>query len=367
MRAIYKTVNAPQGRSWRDVLPIHPAAELFPRMSPDELKALSADIAKNGQRVPIAIIERARSRPDGTFHVSDPPLQEVLDGRSRLDAMESAGINVIGKDGQLDDRIQRIEVDTDEIDPVAFVVSCNIHRRHLTAEQKREIVAALLKARAARSNREIAETTKTDHKTVGLRTEMEGRGEIPHVAERADTKGRKQPARKTRTATTRQQGASGKNPPAPTPGQVIEDKPSPRDDIGASGGEKRRLEIVEGLRSEVEEAKAAASTAACKSLAEKLDPLIETLFHQGLASAAAASPVAVMIAVIKLDRLLVEHGIMPKSRRYEDPQAYARAVNAKTARQWKKEHPPKTDNDAAPPPTDDGLDIPECLRRSPAS
>src|SRR5262245_64754454 len=109
MRAIYKTVNAPQGRSWRDVLPIHPAAELFPRMSPDELKALSADIAKNGQRVPIAIIERARSRPDGTFHVSDPPLQEVLDGISRLDAIEAAGIGVVGEDGLLSDKVQRIE------------------------------------------------------------------------------------------------------------------------------------------------------------------------------------------------------------------------------------------------------------------
>ena len=70
-------------------------------MSPDEFKALTEDIKKNGQRQPIAIIERARRRPDGTFHVSDPPLQEVLDGISRLDAMEAAGIAVIGKDGNL--------------------------------------------------------------------------------------------------------------------------------------------------------------------------------------------------------------------------------------------------------------------------
>jgi hypothetical protein len=36
---------------WRDTLPIHPAAELFPRMSPDELQALGDDVVvKNGSR-----------------------------------------------------------------------------------------------------------------------------------------------------------------------------------------------------------------------------------------------------------------------------------------------------------------------------
>jgi hypothetical protein len=173
---------------------------MFPLMSPDELKALGEDIKKNGQRQPIAIIERARRRPDGTLHVKDPPLQEVLDGRSRLDAMQLADIKIIREDGQLDDHIQRVVVDTDEIDPVAFVISCNIHRRHLTAEQKRELIAKLIKATPEKSDRQIAETVKADHKTVGsVRTQMEGRGEIPHVETRTDTRGRKQRARKPRT------------------------------------------------------------------------------------------------------------------------------------------------------------------------
>ena len=33
-----------QGPSWRDHLPIHLAAEMFPLMAPDELRALGEDI-----------------------------------------------------------------------------------------------------------------------------------------------------------------------------------------------------------------------------------------------------------------------------------------------------------------------------------
>src|SRR5215831_18765282 len=41
--------------SWRSTLPIHPAAELFPRMSPDELRALGKDVVKNGLKSPIVM------------------------------------------------------------------------------------------------------------------------------------------------------------------------------------------------------------------------------------------------------------------------------------------------------------------------
>ena len=42
-------------KSWRDVLPIHPAAELFPLMAPDALRALGADIKKGKLREPITL------------------------------------------------------------------------------------------------------------------------------------------------------------------------------------------------------------------------------------------------------------------------------------------------------------------------
>ena len=64
--------------SWRDVLPIHPAAELLPLMSADELHELAEDIKLHHQRIPVSIQEG-----------------KLLDGRNRLDAMERAGMPVV--------------------------------------------------------------------------------------------------------------------------------------------------------------------------------------------------------------------------------------------------------------------------------
>src|SRR5262245_18832841 len=67
--------------SWRDTIKIHPAADLFPMMSDDELVALGEDIKRNGLITPIAIIIE-----------NDSPV--LVDGRNRLDAMERAGLEI---------------------------------------------------------------------------------------------------------------------------------------------------------------------------------------------------------------------------------------------------------------------------------
>jgi hypothetical protein len=193
-----------QAKSWRDVLPIHPAAELFPMMSPDELRALGDDIKANGLRSPIAITcKYVRGRWE----------YALTDGRSRLDGMEAVGIpfKLALRDGHCIIKNAPYPADasyrTDAVlihdaivvtgDPYAYVISANIHRRHLTAEQKRDLIAKLLKATPEKSNRQIAETVKASHHTVSaVRTEMEGRGQIAHVETHTDTNGREQPAHK---------------------------------------------------------------------------------------------------------------------------------------------------------------------------
>jgi hypothetical protein len=187
--------------SWRDILPVHPAAELFPLMGDDEVAALGADIRKNGLREPVTVVRQYRRGGDGKFDLV------LLDGRNRLDAMERAGFTLVCA-GKLDKTFGHkalglepfngtYAILSDDVDPYDFVISANIHRRHLTADDKRKVIADLLKAQPEKSNRQIAEAVKADDKTVGsVRHALEGRAEIPHVETRTDTKGRRQPARK---------------------------------------------------------------------------------------------------------------------------------------------------------------------------
>ena len=157
--------------SWRDALPIHPAAELFPRMSEVELAALGKDIKANGLKTPVTLWSPGYPG-DG---VKDRP-RYVLDGINRLDAMEHEGIQFLTDKGEPTDRFglfdhkferwisignhkrikkgEHVEPQSGT-DPYAFVISANIYRRHLTAEQKRDLIAKLLKADPSKSDRQI--------------------------------------------------------------------------------------------------------------------------------------------------------------------------------------------------------------------
>lgn len=104
-------------------LPIHPAADLFPMLPASELQALADDIRVNGQREPVILW-------DG----------QVLDGRNRLAACDLAGVDPLTR---------TIDVCPD---PVAFVLSLNLHRRHLD-ESQRGIVAAKVRAMIAEQAR----------------------------------------------------------------------------------------------------------------------------------------------------------------------------------------------------------------------
>jgi DNA-binding Lrp family transcriptional regulator len=143
-------------KTWRDTLPIHPAAELFPLMSEPELKELADDIKKNGLQNLITLCNHKNALC-------------VLDGRNRLDAMELAGMKTTGDDVNIFRGCKT--------DPYEFVLSANIHRRHLTSEQKRDLIAKLLKAKPEQSDRQIAKQTKTSPTTVGkIRKEAEANG-----------------------------------------------------------------------------------------------------------------------------------------------------------------------------------------------
>ena len=193
--------TAPRAQSWRDTLPIHPAAELFPRMSPDELAALGEDIEGTGSR--------RRSRCGRTD--TDRRMQ-LLDGRNRLDAIEIAiggpvdstrAPSIIGTARTCSPYNKVIVLDS-SVDPYAYVITANIHRRHLTAEQKRELIAKLIKADPAKSDRQIAETVKASHTTVGTGARRDG-GDVakfPTWRRGPTARAASSPRRKTTTKST---------------------------------------------------------------------------------------------------------------------------------------------------------------------
>ena len=344
--------------SWRDVLPIHPAAELFPRMSPDELKALGEDIhKKNGLLMPVTVWKAQKHFPP-----------QLLDGRNRLDAMEAFGFTIdaenVGTDsdpairlwmeGPEDEDwrapIEVIEVRRDHgIDPYVYVIGANIHRRHLTGEQRRELIAKLLKTTPEKSDRQIAETVKASPTTVGsVRAEMEAKGDVSKLDTRRDSKGRRQPSSKPSKAGKKSDHRVAKRP---TVGEMLvnelideaaktaERKPKPRDDIGAdSRAEAERLRVrIKELQAQVRQRdiKITAREITIEGLRRDIADLQKTSGDMWISE--------FQTAIKKWEETVeTQRGIIA---RLEDENAKLRAG-------------------LAAPPADDGLDIPGFLDRT---
>jgi hypothetical protein len=101
-------------------LGVRPEAELFPLMQGTEFDQLIKDIRENGQRIAIVL------HPDG----------RILDGRNRELACVKSGI-----------RPMTIYWDGNPGDELNYVISCNLHRRHLDTSQRTLIGAEIANMR----------------------------------------------------------------------------------------------------------------------------------------------------------------------------------------------------------------------------
>lgn len=95
---------------------VHPASELFPLLRDPELTELAEDIRRHGLMHPIVVHEG-----------------QVLDGRNRLIACRHAGVEPVFVDW------------SGPGSPTSFVISANLHRRHLDVSQ-RAMIGAKTKA-----------------------------------------------------------------------------------------------------------------------------------------------------------------------------------------------------------------------------
>jgi ParB-like chromosome segregation protein Spo0J len=149
-----------------------PFADVMPPLTAEERAELKADIEQNGIAYPVIVTDT----------------NELIDGLNRLEIAVELGLSTVPLkvlDGLSPERKR------------AMAEDLNTHRRHLSREQKHDLIARRLKAEPNRSNNAIATELQVSDKTVGsVRANLEACSEIPNTDKRVDTSGRKQPATK---------------------------------------------------------------------------------------------------------------------------------------------------------------------------
>jgi hypothetical protein len=146
------------------MLLFHPLVAMFPPMKGEEFDELVGDIKRRGLLFPITTFEG-----------------QIIDGRNRAHACEKAGV---------EPRYALFQGSKEDIP--RFIISANIHRRHLKPEQRRDLIKAILKLNPEASDRTVGTMAKADHKTVAtVRKEQEATGEIPRLTKRLGRDGKK--------------------------------------------------------------------------------------------------------------------------------------------------------------------------------
>lgn len=130
----------------------HPAAELFPLLGGDDLQELADDIKANGLCEPITLLD-----------------SQVLDGRNRLRGCGMAGVEP-----------DFVDFDAAWGDPLTWVISKNLKRRHLTTSQ-RGMLGAKLEAHYA----ELAKTRTRGKGVANLPPQNESAAASPRESRKA--------------------------------------------------------------------------------------------------------------------------------------------------------------------------------------
>ncbi len=160
--------------------------QYMPPLSPEEYAELETSIRSHGVMVPIL------RDPSGV----------VIDGHHRLRIAESLGVDCPAE--YLTDRPAA------EMRTLAFEL--NLNRRHLTREQRRNLVIESVKADPQLSSREHGRRAGVDHKTAeSVRQSLAATGEIPQSQTRVGADGRETRPPVTQRPETSSDGAEPEN------------------------------------------------------------------------------------------------------------------------------------------------------------
>lgn len=136
--------------------PLHPACKIFPALGEPELQELADDIATNGLRNPIVMYQK-----------------KILDGRNRWEACKIA---------KVEPHFTEFEGD----DPIGWVVSQNLVRRHLNGIQRAVVAFDLLPMleREAKERQRQSNSYRGNGQSAHKNANQNGKGKAAQFAAR---------------------------------------------------------------------------------------------------------------------------------------------------------------------------------------
>ncbi len=153
----------------------------LPALSYEQFVALRDNISVNGVVVPILVD-------------SDGPKRKIIDGNYRKQIAEELGY----------DCPEIVHPNLQEEEMRTLARALNLSRRHLTQEQKREMIADQIEETPERSNRWIAKQLGVHHATVGaVRGELQSVGQVAPLDRRTGNDGKLYPTTKPMAVVTR--------------------------------------------------------------------------------------------------------------------------------------------------------------------